>query len=58
MKARRMMDGASYGPDVLKVIGQAFDEAWRDIAGNFGDDPAEIEFGAAQIGHRPAVGCQ
>jgi hypothetical protein len=43
MKARRMIDGASYGPDVLKVIGQAFDEAWRDIAGNFGDDAAEIE---------------
>src|SRR5688572_26381785 len=43
MKARRMIDGASYGPDVLKVVGQAFDEAWHEIAGNFGDDPTEIE---------------
>jgi len=43
MKARQLIDGATYGPDALKVIGQAFDEAWRDIAGNFGDDPSEIE---------------
>ena len=41
MKARQLIDGATYGPDALKVIGQAFDEAWRDIAGNFGDDPSE-----------------
>ena len=43
MKARQLIDGATYGPDALKVIGRAFDEAWRDIAGNFGDDPSKIE---------------
>ena len=43
MKARKLIDGASYGPDALKVIGQAFDEAWQEIAGNFGNDPQEIE---------------
>ena len=25
------------------AIGQAFDEAWAEIAGNFGNDPAEID---------------
>jgi hypothetical protein len=43
MKARQVIDGASYGPETLKAIGQAFDEAWSDIAGNFGDDSREIE---------------
>ena len=47
MKARALVDGASYGPEALKVLGQAFDQAWRSIAGNFGEDPAEIE-GARQ----------
>jgi hypothetical protein len=43
MKARRLIDGASFGPDALKAIGQAFDEAWVEIAGNFGNQPAVIE---------------
>jgi hypothetical protein len=36
MEARRLIDNASFGPDTLKVLSQAFDEAWasieRDIA--------------------------
>jgi hypothetical protein len=38
MKARELIDGASFGPDALKVIGQAYDEAWARIAGNFSDE--------------------
>ena len=38
MEARRLIDGAAFGPGTLKVIGRAFDEAWQDIAGNFGED--------------------
>jgi hypothetical protein len=38
MKARELINGASYGPDALKVIGRAFDEAWLSIAGNFSDE--------------------
>jgi hypothetical protein len=41
MRARRLIDGASFGPATLKVIGQAFDEAWTEIAGNFG--PSQVE---------------
>ena len=37
MKARHLIDGASYGPDALKAITQAFDEAWSVVAGNFAD---------------------
>ena len=43
MKARQLIDGASFGPDALKAIGQAFDGAWKTIEGNFGSDPQEVE---------------
>jgi hypothetical protein len=41
MKARTLIDGASYGPDALKAIGQAFDEAWASIAGDFDENQVE-----------------
>jgi hypothetical protein len=47
MKARQLVQSGSFGPDTLKVAFQAFDQAWDDIAANFGNDPAAIE--AARI---------
>ena len=32
MKARRLIGGAAFQPDELKVIFDAFDEAWEEIA--------------------------
>lgn len=43
MKARQLIDGASFGPDALKVACQAFDEAWGQIGTFFGNDPLMIE---------------
>ena len=43
MRARHLIDHASFGPDALKVIGDAFDAAWAEIAGWFGTDPLVIE---------------
>jgi hypothetical protein len=43
MRAQQLIEGASYGPEALKTVCQAFDDAWASIAGNFGDDPLEIE---------------
>jgi hypothetical protein len=43
MKARQLIDGASFGPEAVKALGQAFDQAWQTISGNFGDDPSDIE---------------
>jgi hypothetical protein len=34
---------ASYGPEVVKAMGEAFDSAWSSIAGNFGNDEREIQ---------------
>src|SRR5215510_5000098 len=42
-KARALIDGASLGPDALKAAGQAFDEAWAEIAGHISNDPTQIE---------------
>ena len=43
MRVHKLISGATFGPEALKVIGQAFDEAWQEVAGNFGSDPNEIE---------------
>ena len=43
MNARELIDSASFGPDALKVIGQAFDEAWASIAASFDENPLTIQ---------------
>jgi hypothetical protein len=42
-KARELFDCTAFGPEALKVIGQAFDEAWASIAGNFDESPTTVE---------------
>jgi hypothetical protein len=32
---RSFLDNASYDPDTLKLLGQAFDEVWQEIAANY-----------------------
>jgi len=32
MKARQLLDGASFNPDQLRVVLQAFDAAWENIS--------------------------
>jgi hypothetical protein len=43
MKARTLIDGASFDPDALKALGRAFDEAWAEIASHFALDPLIVE---------------
>jgi hypothetical protein len=43
MEARKLIDKASLGPEALKAVGQAFDEAWASIAGGVGTDPTLIK---------------
>ena len=43
MKALQKINRASLGPAALKVLGQAFDEAWQSIDGNFGSDETSRE---------------
>jgi hypothetical protein len=51
MDALELIEGATYGPEVLKAIGQAFDAAWAEIAANYGDDPGDIEGGRIRLAH-------
>ena len=51
VKARQLIDGASFGPEALKAIGQAFDEAWLKIARNFGNDPIDVEKARIKLAH-------
>lgn len=41
MTARRIIEGAAFGPEVLKVAVCAFDEAWANVSHIF--TPAEHE---------------
>jgi hypothetical protein len=43
MEARRLIAGASVGPDALKVLFQAYDEAWALLAPRCGNDQSVIE---------------
>ena len=43
MKARKRIDAASFAPEVVHVLGEAFEQAWKEIAGNFGNDPSRID---------------
>lgn len=49
MKARQLIGGATYGPDKLKVLFKAFDDAWDSIAANFGNDPPAIEIARLRL---------
>ena len=42
MPARRIIEGAAFGPAVLKVAMQAFDEAWSSIAEKFAPDEHDV----------------
>jgi hypothetical protein len=43
MSASQLVDTATFGPEALKAIGQAFDAAWAEIASEVGTDPLAIE---------------
>jgi len=41
MKAQERINSASYGPEALKTMTRAFDQAWSVIGGNIGRDASE-----------------
>ena len=51
MEARHLIESSSYGPTTLHVMFQAFDEAWAEIAGNFGDDARDVEGARVRLAH-------
>jgi len=45
MKARQLIGGAAYPPDTLKIIFEAFDDAWAEVAPSVDTDPTDVESG-------------
>lgn len=43
MRARKLIGDSSYGPDTLKVVFQAFDEAWNEVAPLTSQDEMAVE---------------
>lgn len=43
MKARQHIASGSYGPDQLKALGKAFDDAWDRIAPTISKRPKALE---------------
>jgi hypothetical protein len=43
MKARQAIASASYGPEQLKALGRAFDDAWQQIAPTVSKRPRAVE---------------
>lgn len=39
MRARRIIEGSAFGPEVIRIAVEAFEGAWSEIADRF--DPAE-----------------
>ena len=51
MKARRLIESSTYRPERLRVIFDAFDQAWTEIAPNFGSEPRTIEDARLRLAH-------
>ena len=54
MEAQQLIRGASFGPDTVKAIGQAFDLAWTEIeqthsATEFAKNSARIKLAQAVL---------
>ena len=49
MKARELIGGASYPPETLRVIFEAFDDAWTEVGPSMGADPGAIEMGRLSL---------
>jgi hypothetical protein len=57
MNVRYVIGGACYGPQALRIIYQAFDEAWASIADNFGPDTHDIRKSSLEVSQSNVVDC-
>ena len=56
MRARRLIEGSSFGPETLKVVSEAFDQAWASIEPHFqGENEKAIEQARFRLAHAVLV---
>ena len=52
MKARRLIEGADFDPETLKVVFAAFDAAWQEIAHHYdAENFSQIDHTRLQLAH-------
>jgi hypothetical protein len=51
MRVAKILAGCTYGPETLKVIGKAFDDAWAAIADHFAGDAPRAEAARERLAH-------
>ena len=51
MRVAKILAGCTYGPETLKVIGKAFDEAWANIADHFAGDARRADAARERLAH-------
>jgi hypothetical protein len=55
MRAAKILAGCTYGPETLKTIGKAFDDAWANIAEHFAGDASRAEAARERLAHAVLV---
>ena len=51
MRVAKILAGCTYGPETLKVIGKAFDDAWATSTDNFAGDATRAEAARERLAH-------
>jgi hypothetical protein len=51
MRAAKILAGCTYGPETLKIIGKAFDDAWASIADHFAGDAQRADAARERLAH-------
>jgi len=51
MRAAKILAGCTYGPETVKTIGKAFDDAWAAIGNHFSGDVGRAEAARERLAH-------
>jgi len=51
MRAAKILAGCTYGPETVKTIGKAFDDAWANMAEHFAGDAKRAEAARERLAH-------
>ena len=54
MRARKLIEGSTFGPETMRVVSQAFDEAWASIQDQFKGE-AKIADARLRLAHAVLV---
>jgi hypothetical protein len=49
MKARKLLENAALGPDQLKTVYRAFDQAWEAVKQDYAANPQSTEVGRLRL---------